>query len=834
MNFLQIRARHLSKVMCFMSIIALLAASAWARPKITELPSILLTYEDTYDSQPSAFTAKDGTVWMAWIGNSEAKADNVYVRSLPPGSKPSNGWTPVERVTSASGEYMRPTLAQDAIGRVWVFWTANTGKLAGIYGAMRENGRWSAPMSIAVGSEANQNQEVCVDREGKMWLVWQRFTNGSYDIYLKSFDGRSWSKDTPIAQSSRNEWDPVIVSDAKGVVWIAWSAYEDSGYTLYLAPFADNQIGPRVTVACNGTYNIHPWLCADAQDRIWITWDSMKPINHGYSGQSTITGANLKDIDHRLSLGSGIVESYIKLACYDGKQLYSPISLKSPGSVVAKQYSDSHAGMPKVAVDDAGNVYITHRAHFVQETKRRSYYWDVFVEQYSKGKWQPTLKLARSDGPQEEVAITSLGRGGMLAAYQMEHRDSFKGGLGPEQKEDLHPERFVNVNGYDGDIYVAQVQFTNENTRSEDVMKPSAAAPSSFSDKPLSRAAHTVSKDKKVYNLYWGDLHKHSNVSRCTAGLEPGPADHYVYSHDTCNYDFMALTEHSEHTSQYEWWRLQELADLYYIPGSFTPMIGYEWTAEFPIGNKNVIFEGRPAPLVRSRVDGCRTGNELFAILKGEKAVVIPHTTASVVMGCDWSEHDPELQRLVEVFQARRGSSEGEDCPRFWPDPGREKAPKPGFVQNGLAKGYRMGMICSSDHGYGVSYAVVYAEKLDRKSIFEALYNRRCYGSTAYGTIIEFWSDGHFMGEEYKSSASPKLELFASAPVNLRSVEIIKNGKVVYSQGGVDKPIGKKEIRVSWSDPNKITAPAYYYLRVIREDDEMAWSSPIWVDPQEE
>ena len=43
------------------------------------------------------------------------------------------------------------------------------------------------------------------------------------------------------------------------------------------------------------------------------------------------------------------------------------------------------------------------------------------------------------------------------------------------------------------------------------------------------------------------------------------------------------------------------------------------------------------------------------------------------------------------------------------------------FVQDGLAAGQRFGLISSSDHGNGASYAAVLAERLDRDSLIDCI-----------------------------------------------------------------------------------------------------------------
>ena len=62
--------------------------------------------------------------------------------------------------------------------------------------------------------------------------------------------------------------------------------------------------------------------------------------------------------------------------------------------------------------------------------------------------------------------------------------------------------------------------------------------------------------------------------------------------------------------------------------------------------------------------------------------------------------------------------------------------------------------------------------------------------------------------------------------VPLNAVTAVESEKVVLN-------CGKLEHRLSWTDPewSQQTGEQWYYVRVIQEDDEMAWSSPMWVTP---
>jgi hypothetical protein len=196
-------------------------------------------------------------------------------------------------------------------------------------------------------------------------------------------------------------------------------------------------------------------------------------------------------------------------------------------------------------------------------------------------------------------------------------------------------------------------------------------------------------------------------------------------------------------------------------------------------------------------------------------------------MGTAWPAYDAKYMRLCEIFQACRGSYEYDGCPRQHVNATNKK----GFYWLALEKGYRMGIICSSDHGYGCAYACVYAKDNTRESVWDALYDRRTYGSTSYGLVLDVRSGEHWMGEEFTSDSAPAIDVYVRGAVPIRSIEIIGRSKVLHTIGSVDKPIGKAEHRLSWSDPewSQQTGEQWYYVRVIQQDDEMAWSSPMWV-----
>ncbi|MBC7289444.1 MAG: DUF3604 domain-containing protein, partial [Armatimonadetes bacterium] len=230
----------------------------------------------------------------------------------------------------------------------------------------------------------------------------------------------------------------------------------------------------------------------------------------------------------------------------------------------------------------------------------------------------------------------------------------------------------------------------------------------------------------------------------------------------------------SEHTSDWQWWHINQIADLHYVPGNFVTLFGFEWSSRY--GHKNVIYPRRGEPIFSSAVKGSDTPDGLWKCLEGHRALTIPHHPADVSLGTDWSFHNDQYQRLVEIFQAARGSYEYDGCPRQHSEATREGC----FVQDALKKGYKLGIIASTDHGYGASYAAVFTPELTRDAVFEGLWHRRTYGATAKGIFLDFRCNGRLMGEEVETEGPPEFTGRVAGLTELAEVAIFKNGEIVY------------------------------------------------------
>lgn len=349
-----------------------------------------------------------------------------------------------------------------------------------------------------------------------------------------------------------------------------------------------------------------------------------------------------------------------------------------------------------------------------------------------------------------------------------------------------------------------------------------------------SNPSKTTTQNPK-YQLYWGDTHVHSYISAdsIAEGMMVTPAEAYVYARNVSDLDFCMITDHDQNISEDEWRETQEAARDGYEPGQFVTFSGWEAShGEFRKGgDRNIYYFTDDQPLFNHG-----STKEVFDKLKGRKAMVIPH----IHEGTDWSLHDPELERVTEIYSHWGCGLSRETEPRMIPACLLRFRPED-YVHYALDKGVKVGFIASADHSLGHpgddfwwslsnyqgGLAAVYATSLTREGIWEALWARRCYATTRARILLGFKVNGHFMGEEFtlKPDRTRRLSINVSGTTSIEKVEIIKNGKVVHTRSD-----GKAlDISLAYVDKEPERPTDYYYVQVTQVDGERAWSSPIWI-----
>ncbi|HEY2933101.1 MAG TPA: DUF3604 domain-containing protein [Acidobacteriota bacterium] len=361
----------------------------------------------------------------------------------------------------------------------------------------------------------------------------------------------------------------------------------------------------------------------------------------------------------------------------------------------------------------------------------------------------------------------------------------------------------------------------------------------------------TVSNPMKVFaqepplKIYWGDLHSHTRYS--WDGVGEG---NFEYARDISGLEFYAMTDHSriarggftQGLGKHVWDEYVQLTDRYYQPKQFVTIHAYEASFGSPYGHHNVFFRGRPGPLLSSEAV---TLPELWKALTAGQALTIPHHTGKMPPVVDFSYHDPELRRNFEIYSGH-GLSEAYDPihalafeQSLFTGPA-SSSPGPKFAQDVWMRGLILSTIAASDDHrahpgqphWGL--AAVAASGLTREEIFDALYERRTYGTTGARILLDFSINTTPMGRQVTAQGPVRLKLEAHGTATVELAEILrysasdKKFRVIYSF----KP-GKLDFQWEGTD-EAFREDSIYYARLrqagfIRDRIAMAWSSPIWV-----
>ncbi|HEY7548063.1 MAG TPA: DUF3604 domain-containing protein [Hyphomicrobiaceae bacterium] len=259
---------------------------------------------------------------------------------------------------------------------------------------------------------------------------------------------------------------------------------------------------------------------------------------------------------------------------------------------------------------------------------------------------------------------------------------------------------------------------------------------------------------------YWGDLHGQSGE---TVGSGTA-AQYFAFAKHKA---FLDIVGHQGNDFQIDdafWAEINRLAAEYDEPGEMVALPGYEWSGNTGMGgDRNVFFASEGRTIRRSSSvlldkpasSDCHHVRDLFEALKDEDAVVIAHVGGRYA---DLSAgHDGRLERAVEVHSCW-GTFE-------W------------LLHDAFELGHRVGVVCHSDDHKGRPGAAYpgasqfgamggltcyLMPKLDRPSLFDAIRERRMYGTTGARLLIGL--EARLPDGSVRLSDDPKLGPATEAP----------------------------------------------------------------------
>jgi hypothetical protein len=292
--------------------------------------------------------------------------------------------------------------------------------------------------------------------------------------------------------------------------------------------------------------------------------------------------------------------------------------------------------------------------------------------------------------------------------------------------------------------------------------------------------------------LYWGDIHAH-----CAVSYGSGTAARAL-DNARRHLDFCSVTGHAfwpdmpmdqlnddwlvgKHLGgfaklQYYWKDL--LAELRRAnrSGKFVTFPSYEWHS-MRYGDHNCYFNSDApdlldAPDIEALVEALQRQAGAF--------MVLPHHVgyARGFRGANWNHFDERVTPLVEIY-SNHGCGESDDAPYEYHHAMGARV-GPSLVRRALLDGHRFGFYAGTDtHDgypghYGHGRVGVFAARLDRASIWEALTQRRTIASTGARIAADVTLGDAEIGRTIPLSRSSALRIHVEGTAPIDKVEIVE------------------------------------------------------------
>ena len=300
------------------------------------------------------------------------------------------------------------------------------------------------------------------------------------------------------------------------------------------------------------------------------------------------------------------------------------------------------------------------------------------------------------------------------------------------------------------------------------------------------------------FKTFFADLHSHTGYSDGT--LTPAVA--HDYARNVAKLDVFCLTDHLESVDDNEWLDTREVAWDANEDGQFVAFPGLEWTKKWGHINiydpKTRIWPTDPAEFYKAAADA-----GVVTKFNHPGDGTVSHS------GLEYSAIGDKTVQLMEV----RGLPE-------------EKA----FLR-ALNFGWHIAPEGSSDThsanwGNVRSWTGILAPGLSKRTILDALANRRCYSTLDRNCVLSFTVDGATMGSIVKEPVKEvKIEVAVEDTDDdpTAKIELFEDGVVVQT----DEPNAAKRTWETTCTPQP--GKHYYSAKVTQADGNLIWSAPVWL-----
>gem|GEM_PF-3369521 len=723
-------------------------------------------------------------------GVSEGERSDVYYCSV---ERETGDVGPRHRIDDGMSIAFRPSICGMGERNLWLAWTSYDGRRWQIKGVMESGGRLGdvhRGTYITICDDPGLNSQVRVGAGArKAWFVWVNWLEDEYSIIARPVVDLEPGAAVTLYRGGNPVGRPDLLVIGDDHVMVVWDEYMGGRFAVRLREIKKGSPGPLRDLSSSTYANEWQPSISMAGDEIMVAWHKVPgTTNRCEPALALVTGGGG---------GAGRIDQpdddeTWRVRCLDG-----PDGRNLMAWATRKGYRRTRLYFRAAS---AGGLSKTVQVEFPM----RKTFINWFDCEYN-GRLALVYEYSGS------LYFYDFELPGMAGTAALD--DAAEGEEAEEARLSAVQERLKMLN------YPRTSAGEYDEGYADEAEAEQVGGLADSKPEPRSGIDYSTEYNDEMLNVYFGDYHNHTSFSDGRAF----PDMLYLFARDIRGLDFMCVSDHDGTLTPGEFAWNCAVCDNLTRDGDYICLPGYEenkgW-AGHGYGHWNILLEHR-RPVFHFE-DGM-TPVDLFEYVKANDAISIPHHIGIVWGSYNWGYFDSNAEPVVEICSIH-GTFENMDiC-------GDErKCVEGSMLVDGLDRGYRFGVVGGSDFhncfsALSTEHSVtgVYAEKLTRKHILNAMRRRRTFATTGHMMVVDFRCNGKFMGEDVSASRPLRFTARLIAKEPFARAEIIENGEVVYG-----RDVNSADLSLGWEVENP-EPNSYYYLRAVTVSGEHAWSSPIY------